>query len=145
MEIPITNTTFTTSKIYLTQKRRILEKEKQIKGTIAQDGLESWTKTMEEILGFASQIVKLFDDAKEDPEARRMILKILGSNLELKDGLVRIKALNTFIFFKQIEKVQKGEIVRLEPQNSPIDGSKPPLSQNYSHLGHRSKTVTFFS
>lgn len=119
---------------YQKEKSRILEEEKQIKGTIAQDGLESWTKTMEEILGFASQIVKLFDDAKEDPEARRMILRILGSNLELKDGLVRIKALNTFIFFKQIEKVQKGEIIRLEPQNSPIDGSKPSLPQNYSHL-----------
>ena len=119
---------------YQKEKSRILEEETQTKGAIAQDGLDSWTKTMEEVLAFASKIIQLFDDAKEDPEARRMILRILGSNLELKDGLVRIKALNTFIFLKQVDKLQKGEIARLEPVNSPIDGNKPLLSENYSHL-----------
>ena len=33
-----------------------------------------------------------------------------------------------------MEKFQKGEISRLEPENSPIDGDKPLLSKDYSHL-----------
>ncbi len=119
---------------YQKEKARLLSEEKQIKGGISQDGLESWAKTMEEFLAFAANIVKIFNNAKADPEGRRMILRILGSNLELKDGLVRIKAQNTFAFFKLLEKLQKGEIVRLEPENGLINGDNQPLLEIHSHL-----------
>jgi hypothetical protein len=47
-----------------------------------------------------------------------MVLKILGSNLTIKDKTVRIDAKNAFIFLKQAEtRVTEGK-TWLEPQNS---------------------------
>ncbi len=119
---------------YQKEKKRLLSEEKQIKTSIASDGISSWTKTMEETLSFASKVSQLFDDANEDPEARRMILRILGSNLELKDKIVRITAKNVFIFFKQIEKLQNGEIDRLEPEIVPVNGDNSLFLPLHSHL-----------
>ena len=119
---------------YQDEKKKLLEEDNQIKENIVSDGVGEWTRVMEETLSFASKLTKLFEDAKEDPVARRMILKILGSNLELKDKKVRITAKKVFVFFKQVEDLQNGEIDRLEPKITPIDGGNKLFLPLHSHL-----------
>ena len=119
---------------YQNEKKRLINEETQIKGGIVSDGIGVWTKTMEEALVFASKLTLLFETAKEDPIARRMILKILGSNLELKDKKVRITAKKLFVFFKQVEKSQNGEIDWLEPKNGLITWDNQSFPPVHSHM-----------
>ena len=119
---------------YQKEKARLLVEEKQINKGITTDGIASWTQTMEEALYFASKLTLLFDAAKQDPEAQRMILRILGSNLELKDKIVRIDGKKAFVFFKQIEKLQKGETDRLEPNNGLINRDNQALLPSHSPM-----------
>ncbi len=128
---------------YQKEKKRLLNEEKQIKENIGADGLASWTKTMEETLAFASRVTKIFQ--KGDPESKRLILKILGSNLVLKDKKVRIIAKKAFVFLKTAEKVMNGEIAWLEPKKDPISGSYLVFSTNDSDMERRTgfEPVTF--
>jgi len=119
---------------YQNEKKRLINEETQIKGGIVSDGIGVWAKTMEEALAFASKLTLLFETAKEDPIARRMILKILGSNLELKDKKVRITAKKLFVFFKQFEKSQNGEIDCLEPENGLITWDNQAFPPVHSHM-----------
>ncbi len=119
---------------YQSEKNRLLDEEKRIKDDIVSDGIGEWTRVMEETLAFAARLTDLFEEAKEDPEAQRMILRILGSNLELKDKIVRIDAEKVFVFFKQIEKLQSGEIDWLEPQKGLINWDKSLLPPINSHM-----------
>ena len=106
---------------YQKEKKRLMTEEKQLKENIGSDGLASWTSIMEETLAFASNVTQIFK--KGDPETKRMVLRILGSNLILKDQKVRIIARKAFIFLKTAEKVMNGEIAWLEPKKDPISGS----------------------
>lgn len=63
-----------------------------------------------------------------------MVLRILGSNLELKDRIVRINAKKLFVFFKQIEKSQNGEIDWLEPENGLITWDNQEFPPVHSHM-----------
>ncbi len=117
---------------YQKEKSRLLVEEKQLKGSVASDGIASWTQVMEEVLAFASNVTKIFE--KGDPETRRMVLRILGSNLILKDRLVRIDAKNAFVFLKKAEKVMNGEIQWLEPEIVPSNQAKGHSAENYSAL-----------
>ena len=63
-----------------------------------------------------------------------MILKILSSNLELKDKKVRIIAKKLFVFFKQVEKSQDGEIDWLEPENGLITWDNQAFPPVHSHM-----------
>lgn len=119
---------------YQKEKKRLLNEENQIKENIAEDGVGEWTKAMEEALAFASKLTVLFEAAKDDSIARRMIMKILGSNLELKDRKVRITAKKLFVFFKEIEKTHFPEIDRLEPENSLINWENHPIPPMNSHM-----------
>ena len=107
---------------YQKEKSRLLTEETQTKKAIEGDGIDSWTAVMEETLHFASKLTLLFDAAKHNPEARRVILRILGSNLELKDKKVRITAEKAFMFLKLLEKSRNPENSPLEPKNMLKDG-----------------------
>ena len=109
-----------TEEDYQKEKKRLLAEEKQVKENIGVDGLASWTRTMEEALVFAANVTKIFKEGS--PEVKQMTLRILGSNLILKDKKVLITAKNTFSFFKKAEKVMNGEIQWLEPKKDPITG-----------------------
>ena len=117
---------------YQKEKKRLMTEEKQLKENIGSDGLASWTSIMEETLAFASNVTQIFK--KGDPETKRMVLRILGSNLILKDQKVRIIAKKAFIFLKTAEKVMNGEIAWLEPKKDPISGSYLVFSANDSDM-----------
>ena len=67
-----------------------------------------------------------------------MALRILGSNLIVKDKKVRITAKKAFIFLKTAEKVMNGEIQWLEPKKDPISGAYLVFSANDSDMERRS-------
>ena len=117
---------------YQKEKSRLLVEEKQTKETIANDGLADWTNVMEEVLAFLANVTKIFHSY--DTEAKRMVLRILGSNLELKDRIVRINAKNAFVYIKETEKsvIRKNEW--LEPENSSIDRTKKAFLQMQSDM-----------
>ena len=121
-----------TEEDYQKEKERLLREEHQTKNQIASDNLGGWAKTMEEILAFASNVTKIFH--KEDTEAKRMVLRILGSNLILKDRIVRIDAKNAVIYLKKIEKSMNEKKQRLEPKNMPTDRTKRALLEMQSDM-----------
>ena len=117
---------------YQKEKTRLLMEEKQTKGNISSDGIESWTKVMEEVLAFASNVTNIFHEG--DVETKRMVLRILGSNLVLFDQLVRIEAKNAFIYLKDTEKVITEKNEWLEPKNRPTNQSNLALLKMQSDL-----------
>lgn len=114
------------------EKSRLLVEEKQTKNSIDSDGLAHWTSVMEEVLSFLANAMKIFQSY--DTEAKRMVLRILGSNLELKDRIVRINAKNAFIYIKETEKTVTKKNEWLEPENSPTDRSKQASLQMQSDM-----------
>jgi hypothetical protein len=83
-------------------KSSVADRGEQTKEGIGTDGIASWTKTMEETLHFAVNVTRIFN--VDDIEVKRAVLRILGSNLFLKDRLVRIDGKKAFIFLKKAEK-----------------------------------------
>lgn len=117
---------------YFKEKNRLLMEEKQIKDGIQNDGIALWTKVMEETLDFAANVTKIF--SSHDIEVKRQVLRILGSNLVLKDRQVQITGKKAFIFLKEAEGVKNGEKSRLEPENSLITRDKIHLLKNDSDM-----------
>ena len=117
---------------YQKDKNRLLAEEKQIKNGMATDGVDSWTKVMEEVLAFASNVTKIFHEG--DTETKRMVLRILGSNLLLFDRLVRIEAKNAFIYLKDAQKVITDKNEWLEPKNGPTNQSNLALIKIQSDM-----------
>ena len=117
---------------YQKEKARLLTEEKQTKEGIEVDGVASWTKTMEETLHFAANVTRIFNI--DDIEVKRAVLRILGSNLFLKDRLVRINGKKAFVFLKTAEKAFNEKKGRLEPENSLITRDNTTLSKNDSDM-----------
>lgn len=117
---------------YFKEKNRLLMEEKQIKDGIQNDGIALWTKIMEETLDFAANVTKIF--SSHDIEVKRQVLRILGSNLVLKDRQVQITGKKAFIFLKEAESVKNGEKTRLEPKNGLITRDNQALLETHSDL-----------
>ncbi len=112
---------------YQKDKSRLLVEEKQLQKTIATDSVSAWSEVMEEVLGFAGNVSRIFDSG--DIETKRMVLRILGSDLYLKDRLVRIDAKNAFIFLKNVENTVNGKKGPLEPKISSSNRSNRAVSE----------------
>ena len=80
----------------------------------------------------AANVTRIFN--VDDIEVKRAVLRILGSNLFLKDRLVRIEGKKAFIFLKRAEKAFDEKKGRLEPENSLITRDKTALLKNYSDM-----------
>src|SRR3989344_4039 len=87
---------------------------------------------MEETLHFAANVTRIFNI--DDIEVKRAVLRILGSNLFLKDRLVRINGKKAFVFLKTAEKAFNEKKGRLEPENSLITRDNATLSKNDSDM-----------
>lgn len=117
---------------YQKEKTRLLMEEKQTKGSIESDGLAAWTKIMEETLDFAANVTKIFN--VEDIDVKRMVLRILGSDLFLKDRLVRIDGKKAFMFLKRVEKEFNDRNGPLGPENIPTNQANSLLLKNDSDM-----------
>jgi site-specific DNA recombinase len=107
---------------YQKDKKRLLEEEQRLKEEDRHQGL-SFQDTVEEVLAFASNLTKIFYVGS--PEIRRMVLRILGSNLIIQGKKACIDAKNAFIFLKQIEKEVTEQKHWLEPRDSLNTQSNP--------------------
>jgi len=63
-----------------------------------------------------------------------MVLRILDSNLILKDRIVRIDAKKAFIYLKRTEKSVNYKKHRLEPKNMPTNRTKRAFLQMQSDM-----------
>ena len=61
-----------------------------------------------------------------------MVLKILGSDLILKDKIVKIEAKKAFIFLKGYQDATQTENLWLEPKNMPIISAKEVIANSQS-------------
>ena len=98
---------------------------------------------MEETLNFAANVTKIFN--VDDIEVKRMVLRILGSDLVLKDRLVRIDGKKAFIYLKKYENAYDDENGRLGPEKGPINGDKGSLSENNSDMERVTRVELVFT
>lgn len=101
---------------YQKRKRELLIEEQQVRESLQTSTTQHWESVIDNILNFATSVSRLFDNG--DIFTRQMILKILGSNLILKDKKVYIEAKSAFIFLKDKENSFKAENLWLEPRKS---------------------------
>ncbi len=101
------------------ERKKIAEEEKsRLMGLIeANDGnVTNWLDTADKMFTFSELAAKRFREG--DSETKRGILASLGWNLELKDKKLDISKENWIEPIKQIAKVLREELDRLEPQEA---------------------------
>lgn len=79
----------------------ILTEEKQLHEAMLNDRGNFWLDVVNQAVNFSSTMLKLFD--KGDIFTRQMILRILGSNIYIKDKKLDIKAKSVFMGIKIAE------------------------------------------
>lgn len=108
---------------YNREKKTLLAEEQQLKEQQNQKTALSFQDTLEEVLSFASNLTKIF--RLENKEIQRLVLRILGSNLIIKERKVCIDAKNVFIFLKQMEMWVTAQKQWPEPKTSlPIQANQ---------------------
>ena len=122
------------------EKSRLLTEEKELSNTTVYN---SYWSTLEDAINFATNVTQIFKEG--DLEERRMILKILGSNLILKDKKVEIEARNAFVLLKEADNSLKSSLEWLEPKKRVNYRSNKPAEafQKTSERGTRFELATF--
>src|SRR5207248_298167 len=75
---------------YQKEKKRLLTEEHQIKEQQKEQTAASWSEAIEDVLSCAGNLTKLF--ALDDPQIKRMVLALIGSNLTIKEKTACIDA-----------------------------------------------------
>lgn len=112
---------------YQKKKADILQREVLIKEDIMIDKTAYWSDLLEQSMTFISRVKKLFDS--DDVFIKQQILKILGSNLSLKDQKVKIEAKNTFIALKRVQQEIDDKMGWLEPTKGLPQQAKDDVSR----------------
>jgi hypothetical protein len=110
------------------QQRMALLREKQVLEELLNDTgqrVERWIKLTEETFEFACTLRERFSNG--DPQTKKTILMILGSNLTLRDKRVRIEAKKPFLI---LEQSNRGCWV----QNEPIEPKKHRSTEPQNEL-----------
>ncbi|MCL4439830.1 MAG: hypothetical protein M1609_04330, partial [Firmicutes bacterium] len=97
---------------YQRKKAAILKEEAEIKCAISSDRTVYWEKIIDETLNFAGTVKEIFNS--DDKVARRLVLQIIGSNLELKGRKLIVKPKGAFLFLKQGEDRVLNTLTALE-------------------------------
>lgn len=95
------------------QLKPFMDEEKQIREAMAVDEVPQWAKLIDDTLDFAKNMTEIFDSG--DIFTKQMVLKIIGSNLYLKDRYIRIEAKTAFIGLKEVQTKVIAEDSWLEP------------------------------
>ena len=114
---------------YQAEKKKTLEQEAEIKSYIVEDTTGYWEKVRDNALNFAERVAELFN--QDDPEIKKLVVQILGSNLSLFDQKLVIEPKSAFIFLKDLEKDISQELSKLEPTISLPQEPNLDYLQNY--------------
>lgn len=114
-------------KEYQKKIKEILNEESQLNQEMSNETSEHWTKVIEATINFAGKMTELFE--KGDVPTKQMILKILGSNIVLKNKKLEITPKSAFLFLSQAQTGYFQEIGRLEQSKRANIGSKHEVSE----------------
>ena len=114
---------------YQAEKKKTLEQETDIKSYIVEDTTGYWEKVRDNALNFAERVAELFN--QDDPEIKKLVVQILGSNLSLFDQKLIIEPKSAFIFLKDLERAISQELGKLEPTISLPQEPNLDYLQNY--------------
>lgn len=113
---------------YEKKKTDLLKQELLVKQEIMPDSTAYWRTLLEDTTDFVLKMKRLFENG--DSYTRQMILKILGSNLTLKDRKLQIEAKTAFIAIKGVQKEVENLTGWLEPNAT----HKPGTTSNFTPL-----------
>lgn len=102
---------------YQKRKKEIIMEEQLLRENFIKPQTEYWEKVIDNSISFASSVTNLFDYG--DIYTRQMVLRILGSNLTLKDKKVEIEAKKAFVFLKDVQNDVWHKNLILEPKIMP--------------------------
>lgn len=102
---------------YQKRKSEILMEESLIRESVLKPQTEYWEKVIDNSISFATSVTTLFQYG--DVYTRKMVLRILGSNLLLKDKKVEIEAKKAFVFLKDVQDDVWSKNLILEPKIMP--------------------------
>lgn len=102
---------------YQEQKKKLLIEEKLLRESYQKPVTAYWESVIDNTVNFATSVSQLFQYG--DIFTRQMVLRILGSNLILKDKIVKIEAKNAFVFLRDVQNETFQENLWLEPKNVP--------------------------
>ena len=128
---------------YQKRKESLLVEEALIRESYTKPITNYWERVMENSIDFASSITTLFEEG--DIQTRQLVLRILGSNLILKDKKVEIEAKKAFIFLKDIQTDVWAKNAILEPNFMPILPHKADDFRNEIHSCAGERTWTSMS
>lgn len=126
-----------TQEDYLKEKDKLLKEEMQIKAYINRDGTAYWESVIDETLDFAQTIREKFESG--DINQKIMVLKILSSNLFLKDKKLELSPKYAFLFLKEAENLAKAKNGGVEPNSSLGNEAKEPQVSFGAGNGNRTR------
>jgi site-specific DNA recombinase len=100
---------------YKLQVNRIVLEEADLKSSLSSKRIDYWEKVIDQTLTFANKVKEYFNSG--DSYTKKMVLKILGSDLILRDKKLQIEAKSAFIFLADAQKELRAKKVRLELKN----------------------------
>lgn len=102
---------------YQKKKNDLLIEEKLIRESYLKPNTKYWESVIDNTINFATSVQNLFQYG--DIYTRQMVLRILGSNLMLKDKKVEIESKRAFIFLKDVQNDVWSKNLILEPKIMP--------------------------
>ena len=102
---------------YQAKKKCLLIEETHLRESLQKPQTSYWESVIENTIDFASAVSNLFENG--DIYTRQLVLRILGSNLILKDKRVEIEAKKAFVFLKDAQNGISKENLWLEPNKIP--------------------------
>ena len=110
--------------------KELMTEEKSLKESYQVDRTEYWLRVLDKTITFAENVMELFDEG--DIFTKRMVLKILGSNIYLKDKMLIIKPKSQFIFLSGLQNTFNEENLWLEQEKSHTLGLKDTIATSMS-------------
>lgn len=99
---------------YEAKKSKLLMREQVLKEQQASKRIAQWEAIIDDAISFAKNVSNIFDTG--NAYTREMVLKILGSDLKIKDKKVIIKANNVFLLFREAQNRVMENNVWLGPE-----------------------------
>lgn len=113
---------------YKRRSKELLSKEAELSQELSNETSERWMRVMDAAIDFGANVVKLFETG--DVVTKQIILRILGSNITLKNKKLEITPKSAFLFLNEAQKGYFQEIDSLEQQKIPNLSHKANVATN---------------
>ncbi len=126
-----------TQEQYKGEVAKIVKEENDIEELLSSNRSDYWSKVINETLDFAQMMYELFKS--KDPQLKRFVVQILGSDLTLEDRILNLKPKTAFMFLKSKQVEFFAQNVRSDSINEAKTGKilpKLPLGADNGNRTH---------